>query len=158
MNAAPTVEALHQILLWPLRLLRSGDAAKVRRPWEWLAQQPGNPWQEVQDEYTGEAAAFHERHYQVFVTFLPYVQRVLFGEGRSLHQPADKLGDSGMKTLRRHDVAFVDLQTRPEDAVVRLNVVHIDLIFFYDIDLVLLNVELSGGGLAMPQVQEILYR
>jgi hypothetical protein len=158
MQAAPTVEALHQVLLWPLRLLRSGDAAQVRRPWEWLANQPGNPWQEVQDEYTGEAAAFHERHYQEFVTFLPYVQRVLFGEGRSRHQPADQLGDSGMKTLRRHDVAIVELQTRPQDAVVRLHVVHIDLIFFYDIDLVLLNVELTGHGLALPQVQELLYR
>ena len=155
---APTVERLHQVLLWPIRLLRSGAAAELRRPWEWLATQPGNPWQEVADEYTGDAAAFHERHYQEFLTFLPYVQRVLFGEGRSSQQPADQLGDSGMKTFRRHDVALLELCLRPGAAPIRLQVVHIDLIFFYDIDLVLLNLELAAGPLPLTEVQELLYR
>ena len=42
-----------------------------------------SPWREVVDEYTGDQASFHERHYNEFVTFLPYVQRFLYGEGRS---------------------------------------------------------------------------
>ncbi len=158
MQQAPVVERLHQILLWPIRLLRSGAATGLRRPWEWLLAQPGNPWREVADEYTGDPAAFHERHYQEFLTFLPYVQRVLFGEGRSGQQPADRLGESGMKTFRRHDVASVELQLRPGDAPIRLQLVHVDLIFFYDIDLVLLNLELAGGPLPLDQVQELLYR
>jgi hypothetical protein len=156
--SSPTVERLHQVLLWPLRLLRGGEARELRRPWEWLLRQPDNPWREVADEYTGDAEAFHERHYQEFLTFLPYVQRVLFGEGRSRHQPDDGLGDSGMKTLRRHDVASVELQTGPDAPLLRLAVEHIDLIFFYDIDLVLLNVELRGESLGLTQVQELLYR
>ncbi len=159
MDSPPVVERLHQVLLWPLRLLRSGAAAELSRPWEWLATQPGNPWQEVADEYTGDPAAFHERHYQEFLTFLPYAQRVLFGEGRSSHQPADQLGEAGMKTFRRHDVASVEVLTQPGTQALRLQVVHIDLIFFYDIDVVLLNLELSTQqALPLPVVQELLYR
>ena len=37
----------------------------------------GSPWREVVDEYTGASDQFHERHYNEFVTFLPYVQRFL---------------------------------------------------------------------------------
>jgi phage terminase large subunit len=40
-----------------------------------------SPWCEVVDEYTGDASGhFQERHYNEFVTFLPYVQRFLYGE------------------------------------------------------------------------------
>ncbi|MBH9578518.1 hypothetical protein [Inhella proteolytica] len=152
------VETLHQILLWPLRLLRSGEAARSRRPWEWLQAQTDSPWRELQDEYTGEPDKFHERHYQEFLTFLPYVQRVLFGEGRSPQQADDCLGESGMKTFRRYDVAAFEVVTQPGRAPLRLQVVHIDLIFFYDIDAVLLNVELRGEQLPLPEAQELLYR
>lgn len=154
----PVVERFHQVLLWPIRLLRGPAAQGVRRPWEWLSAQPGNPWREVVDEYTGDAAAFHERHYQEFLTFLPYAQRVLFGEGRSPGQPADGLGDAGMKTFRRHDVAAIEVRLHPHSVPIRLQVVHIDLIFFYDIDVVLLNLELAGGPLPLDAVQELLYR
>jgi hypothetical protein len=158
MKPMPTVERFHQQLLWPLRLLRSGDATHARHPWQWLADQQPSPWREVQDEYTGDPAAFHERHYQEFLTFLPYVQRVLFGEGRSPLQPADHLGDSGMKTFRRQDVARLAVQTQPGAAELMLDVVHIDLIFFYDIDVVLLNLELAARHLPLADVQELLYR
>lgn len=156
--STPVVERFHQVLLWPIRLLRGSATAGLRRPWEWLVAQPGNPWQEVADEYTGDAAAFHERHYQEFLTFLPYAQRVLFGEGRSPGQPADGLGDAGMKTFRRHDVAAIEVRLRPDSEPIRLQVVHVDLIFFYDIDVVLLNLELLGGPLPLDAVQELLYR
>jgi hypothetical protein len=158
MSEPVRVERLHQSLLWPLRLLRSGAAQRLRRPWEALQALPGHPWREQADEYTGQADAFHERHYQEFLTFLPYVQRVLFGEGRRPGQAADSLGESGMKTFRRTDVAAVRVQTHAEAAPITLQVVHIDLVFFYDIDCALLNVELTGTGLALPQVQELLYR
>ena len=42
-----------------------------------------SPWREVVDEYTGGSDAFHERHYNEFVSFLPYVQQFLYGEGRA---------------------------------------------------------------------------
>ena len=93
MEAAPRVERLTQVLLWPLRLL--GGAEGGERAWEWLLRQPGSPWREVADEFTGGPEAFHERHYQEFLTFLPYAQRVLFGESRSSAQAVDPLGEPG---------------------------------------------------------------
>jgi len=40
------------------------------------------PWCEVVDEYTGDALqAFMSGTTDEFVTFLPYVQRFLYGEG-----------------------------------------------------------------------------
>ncbi len=110
------------------------------------------------DEYTGESEGFHERHYNEFVTFLPYVQRFLYGEGRSADgaQP----GDPGppMRVFRRHDVARVRAVTRPGDAPVMLDIVHVDLYFFFDVDVVMLNVEVTAGSLELTQAQDLMYR
>lgn len=165
MSAEPRVKRLHQILFWPLRLMPMGDAPGApRRPWELLLADPDQPWREVVDEYTGETASFHERHYQEFVTFLPYVQRFLYGEGRGApggvggNVAGDVAGSSGLKVLRRDDVATLRLRTRPEAAPLLLEVVHIDLYFFFDVDVVILNVELACGELALAQAQELMYR
>src|SRR5689334_709092 len=62
-----TVRHLRQVLLWPLRLVPTadGDDSEQRRaPWRALrALGDASPWREQLDEYTGEAAGFHERHY-----------------------------------------------------------------------------------------------
>lgn len=151
-SSTPRVQRMHQILLWPLRLMPIGQAAAAPvRPWELLLAQADSPWREVVDEYTGELAGFHERHYQEFVTFLPYVQRFLYGEG-------SEGAGSGMKVLRRSDIAQLRARTRPEAAPITLDVVHVDLYFFFDVDVVLLNVELSASGLELPLAQELLYR
>jgi hypothetical protein len=152
----PWVRHLRQVLLWPLRLMPvAGDSAQVSRHWELLAQMAGSPWREVVDEYTGGKEGFHERHYNEFVTFLPYVQRFLYGEG-------DTTGEAGhgaaMRVFRRRDVAQARVVTRPGEAPLLLNVVHIDLIFFLDVDVVFLNVELAIEHLPLPLAQEVLYR
>lgn len=158
-TAAPRVQRLHQILLWPLRLMPVGDEPGApRRPWELLRADPGSPWREVVDEYTGGPENFHERHYQEFVTFLPFVQRFLYGEGRSPMHEGDVSGESGMKVFRRHDVKGLRLRTRPQDAPLQLEVIHIDLYFFFDVDVVILNVEVATSDLALEQAQELLYR
>ncbi len=157
--STPQVRRLHQILLWPLRLMPlPGADAAPRRPWELLAAAPG-PWAEVVDEYTGEPDRFHERHYQEFVTFLPFVQRFLYGEGQAAaNARGDAPAEAGMKVFRRHDVASLRACTKPGHAPISLQVVHIDLYFFFDVDVVLLNVELAGGALALAEAQELLYR
>ena len=78
------VRRFHQILLWPLRLMRPRDDSGARqRPWQLLRDMgDASPWREVVKEYTGDREHFHERHYNEFVTFLPYVQRFLYGEPR----------------------------------------------------------------------------
>ena len=108
------------------------------------------------DEYTGSADDFHERHYNEFVTFLPYVQRFLYGDGRA-QRNAGAAG-SPMRLFRRRDVAQVRVVSKPGDAPLLLDIVHVDLYFFLNIDLVLLNVEVSANDLPLPQAQDLLYR
>ncbi|HEU5297281.1 MAG TPA: hypothetical protein VFU71_21050 [Burkholderiaceae bacterium] len=151
------VHHLRQILLWPLRLVaqRRGDEVQ-RRPWELLGT-PANagPWRRVIDEYTGTPDRFHERHYHEFVTFLPYVQQFLYGEGRGRHGDTSP---SSMHVFRRDNVRAARVQPRVGGPTFMLEVVHVDLYFFEDVDIVLLNVELAVDDLSLPQTQEILYR
>ena len=160
--AAPTVRHFRQVLLWPLRLipLHVGDDSERRRaPWHLLREMgEGSPWREHVDEYTGDAANFHERHYNEFVSFLPYVQRFLYGEGRTQRSgDASSLG-SPMRVFRRRDIAAVRMVPRPGAPAVTLSVVHVDLYFFYGVDVVLLNVEVAADELPLALAQELMYR
>lgn len=149
--ARPQVRQLRQVLLWPLRLMPL-PAGALARPWELLTP----AWREVVDEYTGDAEDFHERHYNEFVTFQPYVQRFLYGDGRA--QRGARAAGSPMRLFRRRDVARVRVVSKPGDAPLLLDIVHVDLYFFLNIDLVLLNVEISAAELPLAQAQDLLYR
>ncbi len=150
----PQVRHLRQVLLWPLRLMPL-SAEVSARPWELLTPN----WQEVIDEYTGRAEDFHERHYNEFVTFLPYVQRFLYGEGRAKRDERSENGSgSPMRVFRRRDVAQVRVTAHPGDTPTLLDIVHVDLYFFLGIDLVLLNLEVSADELPLGRAQDLLYR
>jgi hypothetical protein len=164
-DLTPTVRHLRQVLLWPLRLMTTGDDEALQRmPWRWLREQgAASPWREHFDEYTGDAAQFHERHYNEFVAFLPYVQRFLYGEGRARRSAGGDSDDSAsagspMRVFRRRDIAAVRVVLREGDAPVTLKVVHVDLYFFYGVDVVLLNVEVAADELPLPLAQELMYR
>jgi hypothetical protein len=165
-GSATDVRHFRQTLLWPLRLMRSRDrSGATEKPWQVLRDMnEASPWREVVKEYTGESADFHERHYNEFVTFLPYVQRFLYGEPRrklnaeTATGSEDRSYGSPMRVFRRHDVAQVRVVTQPGLAPITLDIVHVDLYFFYDVDLVLLNVEISANDLTLRQAQELLYR
>jgi hypothetical protein len=130
-----------------------------KAPWEVLRDMgETSPWREVVDEYTGDREDFHERHYQEFTSFLPYVQRFLYGEGRSRWQGGGAATGSPMRVFRRRDIAQVRVAARPGDAPLTLDIVHADLYFFFDVDLVLLNLEVSASDLPLGLAQEVLYR
>ncbi|MEO5793698.1 MAG: hypothetical protein ABIP34_01355 [Rhodoferax sp.] len=156
----PVVEHFRQVLLWPVRLMPvHGSEGAVAKPWQVLADMgEASPWREVVDEFTGDSSSFHERHYNEFVTFLPYVQRFLYGEGLPKHGSHTKPQGSPMRVFRRHDIAAVRVVPRPFDAPVTLDTVHVDLYFFLDVDLVLLNVEVAARHLPLETAQELLYR
>jgi hypothetical protein len=161
--AGPTVRHLRQVLLWPLRLIPVREPATPgtphRTPWQVLREiGDKSPWREAVDEYTGDKASFHERHYNEFVTFLPYVQRFLYGDGRSARNATGRDASSPMRVFRRRDVKQVRVVARPGDAPLTLDVVHVDLYFFFDVDVVLLNVELAIDNLSLAQAHEQLYR
>ena len=154
------VEHFRQVLLWPLRLMPvAGDSTVRAKPWQLLREMGGaSPWREVVDEYTGAADQFHERHYNEFVTFLPYVQQFLYGEGRAAQGKASINGGSPMRVFRRSDIRRARLTVRPGAQPVLVDIVHVDLYFFLDVDLVLLNLEVSADHLELAQTQELMYR
>jgi hypothetical protein len=161
--ATPAVQHFRQALLWPVRLMPVADAQhKHHGPWQVLRELgDASPWREEALEYTGDSSRFHERHYSEFVSFLPYVQRFLYGEGRSRNQSgktADGDGDSPMRIFRRRDIAALRVVTEPGAAPITLQVVHCDLYFFFDVDVVLLNLEVCADHLTLAQAQELLYR
>src|SRR5205085_9810722 len=63
-----------------------------------------------------------------------------------------------MRVFRRHDVAKVRTVATPGAAPVTLDIVHIDLYFFFDVDVVVLNVEVGCHDLPLSQAHELLYR
>ncbi|MCM8596267.1 CorA family divalent cation transporter [Accumulibacter sp.] len=147
-----------QILLWPLQLMPLDPSGPLAEHYQ-LLEKPttDNPWRELADEFSGDPAQFHERHYSEFVTFLPYVQRFLYGEGSAHGAPAP-FGESPIRVFRRHDVARVRMSFKDREEPIDFEVVHLDLYFFYDIDAVILVVEICADDLELHQVLDTLYR
>ena len=84
----------------PLQLLPRQDERLRLQPWAAVLERPGSPWREAAEMRHGPSS---ERHYQEFVTFLPHVQRFLYGDGPRAGS-ARTGGGSSMRVLRRDDV------------------------------------------------------
>jgi len=153
--AAPQVAGFRQIVIWPLQLMPTPAG---RAPWEALLDADGaHRWQELDDDFPEDSRNYQERHYREFVAFLPHVQRFLYGE-RASRSGRTTYGDSPIRIFRREDVARVRVTARPGAAPLTLRVVHVDLYFFYDVDVVILVVEIEGSNLPLATVQDLIYR
>ena len=154
------VRRFRQILLWPLQLMPQAEGGQIQRHWERMGDgAPGNPWREVADEFTGDPQEFQERHYAEFVNFLPYVQRVLYGTGKGITDRADGAGgDSSLRVFRRTDVRGVRITLDQGGAPVELGIAHVDLYFFFDLDVVIPVVEIVGADLDLATAQDVLFR
>ncbi|MFA5941536.1 MAG: hypothetical protein WC809_19480 [Sinimarinibacterium sp.] len=149
------VRHFRQILIWPLQLMPLREDAQIQNHWELLEQpSPDNPWREVADEFTDDPHAFQERHYSEFVTFLPFVQRMLYGEGKGRTTTP---GESPIRMFRRNDVAALRVTYPGDGAVLTFKVAHVDLYFFYDLDVVLLVVEVGANDLSFARAHETLH-
>jgi len=154
------VRLFHANLVWPLQLEPLTGKDVDGRHWEvFEALKERQPWRRLDDEFTDDPSHFKERHYREFVSFLPYVQRFLYGEGRSRRlSPDDPPGGSPMHVFRRSDVARLRLTLRQGQVPIELRIVHLDLYFFHDLDLVQLNLEVRADDLPLATVREILFR
>jgi hypothetical protein len=150
------VRQFRQILLWPLVLMPVREGDQIQKHWEAL-DRDGELWKEVADEFTGDPAQFKQRHYNEFVTFLPHVQRFLYGEavGKGVRSG---YGESPIRVFRRSDVAQVRIVSTYSDEPLVLRIAHVDLYFFYDLDVVILALEVYGDDLDLYRVQDTLYR
>jgi hypothetical protein len=145
-----------QILLWPIELVTS-----TQEPHDYAALLaklgPNNPWKVIDDEFTGDPKDFQERHYNEFVTFLPPVQRFLYGRGENKASGSVNAG-SPITTFRRTDIAAVRAELTPGSKPVLLNVAHVDLYFFYEIDVAILALEIYSEDLNLAEVQDVMFR
>ena len=151
---AKIVRHFRQILLWPLQLAPVRDT-QIQEHWEVL-EGTDAPWNEYRDEFGCAPGEYQERHYSEFVTFLPYVRRFLYGEakGRGKGQAAE----SPIRVFRRRDVARVRMKLPVAADPVTVHVAHVDLCFFYDIDVIVLVVEIHADDLPLEVAQDVMYR
>src|SRR4030095_5824062 len=127
------VTHFREILLWPVQLMPLKEGQQIHSHWE-LLENPDCPWTRLIDEFLIDPSEFQERHYREFVTFLPHVQRVLYGEG-SVGGRAEQR-ESPIRVYRRKDISKVELTLEKLSEPIVLQVAHVDLYFFYDADLV----------------------
>lgn len=157
LNGQRIVRHFRQILLWPLQM--EVDSIKVgAKPWEVLTHE-GSPWRKLEPDIAQASVEAKERYYKEFVSFLPYVRRFLYGEGRSHHANVDALtSDSPMSVFRRGDVRGLRITLRAGDQPLLLEVSHVDLYLFFDSDVVFLNVEIEANDLPWDVTLELLHR
>ncbi len=152
------VRHFRQILLWPLQLMPIHEGSQIQEPWDLLQQLEGtHPWREFRDKFSCAPDQFQAQDYSEFVTFLPYVRRFLYGEGKG--RGGSVGAESPLKVFRRKDIARVRM-TFPDDesTPIEFNVAHVDLCFFYDIDIVILIVEIFAEDLPLTRVQDTMFR
>lgn len=152
------VRHFRQVLLWPLRLLPGQrDGTSISNYGELLESLgEGCPWREVVDEF-GEPGHFQERHYKEFITFLPYVQRFLYGES-SGGEPSIGYGRSPIKVFRRHDIDRMRVVLDRGSAPLIFRIAHVDIYFFYDIDIIVLVVEFFANDIPLLVAEDVLFK
>ncbi len=152
------IRHFRQTLLWPLQLEVLSSEEGMVKPWG-ILERGDSIWSRVECDVTHDPLESKERQYKEFVTFLPYVQRFLYGESRSRGAKSDDApSDSPMQVFRRRDVAGLRITLRPGDIPILFTVAHVDLHFFFDIDVVFLKVEIQADDLPWNTALELMHR
>lgn len=154
----PTVRLFHQHLIWPLQVMgEAGDGRGATRHWRHLVEDGPSPrWRELDDEFTADPRDFAERHYREFVAFLPHVQRFLYGE--RAQRGREGYGESPVRVFRRMDLRKARCWFEAGAPPLDLEIVHCDLYFFFDVDVVILDLEVRAVDLPLARCQEIMHR
>jgi hypothetical protein len=151
------VRHFRQTVLWPLQLVPEKETGKLQRHWEALgAIERDNPWHEVIEEFHCDPEDFRERSYREFVTFLPFVQRFLYGSKVGM-DPARREGEQSLRIYRRSDIRKVVI-TYDDGSSLTFNVGHVDLYFFLDADIVLHAFELYIDDIPLDRAQDTMFR
>ncbi len=145
------VREFHHVLLWPLQLRRLRNASGASHHWDVLKAHPG-PWKPIHDNLlidddSGQAG------YQEFVYFLPYVQRFLYGFGE-----ADAHTPSSLHIFQRDDIARVRVRLEADRKPIEFDVHRLRLVFFYDVDIALLAMEIVAKDIPIADAVETLDR
>jgi hypothetical protein len=148
---AAVVREFRHMLLWPLQLRRLSRGAGFNHPWEVLAANPG-PWKAVKDNLLIEDDSCNAG-YREFVYFLPYVQRFLYGFGE-----ADAKTPSSLHVFVRDDITHARVTLHEGAAPLTFDVARLRLIFFYDVDIALLAMEVVARDLPLACAIDMMDR
>ena len=154
----PNVCNFRQVVLWPVQLIPQHEGNQIQQHWQYLtAAADKTPWKSISDEFTVGGCQFSERRYREFVTFLPFAQRFLYGEGIK-GEAEGGYGESPIHVFTRSDVRSARIKFGDDPEPVTFAVDHVDLYFFYDIDVAILVVELIGEQLSLTRAMNTLFR
>jgi hypothetical protein len=154
----PAVRHFRQIVIWPIQLLPLRPGEQVQRHWRALEKvTTGNHWRRVVDDFRSESPGVQERGYKEFVTFIPYVQRFLYGAAVG-QETADTHGEASIHAFRRDDVATARVTITPHSEPIILHVGYIELYFFLDADIAILAFEMHADDLSVQQAQDLVFR
>ncbi len=152
-----TIRHFRQVVLWPLQLMPVKPGVPVQRHWEVLEEPAaGNPWIELRDELNADSREIRERYYKEFVTFLPYVQRFIYGSMAG-QEAASRRGERSLRMFRREDVAQVRV-TFGDGTALSFAVEEVALYFFLDADVAILAVELFANDIPLERAQDMVFR
>jgi hypothetical protein len=152
-----TIRHFRQVVFWPLQLMPIKPGVPVQRHWQALEQAGGgNPWRELRDELNAESREIRERYYKEFVTFLPYVQRFIYGSMAG-QEAASREGERSLRVFRRDDVLRVRV-TYDDGTALAFEVEEVALYFFLDADVAILTVELHTNDITLERAQDTVFR
>jgi hypothetical protein len=152
-----TIRHFRQVVFWPLQLMPLKPGAPVQRHWQALEQNNAtHSWRELRDELNVESREIRERYYKEFVTFLPYVQRFIYGSVAG-QEVASREGERSLRVFRREDVFRVRV-THDDGVALEFDVEEVALYFFLDADVAILTVELHANDIPLERAQDMVFR
>jgi CorA-like Mg2+ transporter protein len=155
---APAIRHFREIVIWPIQLLPLRPGEQVQRHWRELeAAGEGNRWRRVVSDFRSEPLQNQERRYKEFVTFLPYVQRFLYGAAAG-QEIASARGEPSINAFQRDDVAQVRVTLSAASTPIVLEVGKINLYFFLDADIAVVAFEMHTNDLSIREAQDLLFR
>jgi len=154
--AEVTVRHFRQVAVWPVQLMPVRPGQQVQRHWELLDATAG-AWQRLPEVFDATSGVFRERHYKEFVTFLPYVQRFLYGSAAG-QESATQPGTRSIHIYERTDVRSVRVTLKRGAVPLTLAVDRVELLFFLDADIALLLFEMHAEDLPFELAQDVLFR
>jgi hypothetical protein len=151
------IRHFRQVVFWPLQLMPLRPGVPVQRHWEALdVAGPSGPWKEVRDDLNAESREIRERYYKEFVTFLPYVQRFIYGSVAG-QETASRGSERSMRAFRRDDVFRVRV-TNDDGVALTFDIDDVALYFFLDADVAILAVELYANDISLERAQDMVFR
>ena len=145
------VRQFRQILLWLLQLAPIREGAQIQEHWSPGAQRAGNHWSEVRDAFSCDPGEFQQRHYSEFVT-LCRTSGAFSTATPKAAAPAAANRRSAFPPHRRGQGAHDFSGLRGPGHVRRAR----RPCFFYDLDVVILVVEILARDLSLTLAQDTM--